>query len=289
MSLPEPLITLLRHASPLALAFSGGLDSRFLAHAAQAADVRIKLFHIRGAHVPEEESAEAEVWARERALPLTVLEQNPLYVPEVRANGRERCYHCKHHLFSALQRSLCDDLFFAGNTPTLCDGSNASDSLTYRPGLRALAELGVRAPLAEAGLGKDDIRRLGAASGLDRPEQQARPCLLTRFAYGISPDSRSLAGLDAAEREIAAILEQGPEAPSPRLTPSLPPPDFRLRVVAPLADSIASLPFVLELHIAAALSRTQEMAVARAVGRHGFAPPRIIVMETVSGHYDRTP
>ena len=112
----------------------------------------------------------------------------------------------------------------------LCDGSNADDMRAFRPGLRALAEAGVRSPLAEAGLEKAEIRALAARTGLDRPEQQARPCLLTRLAYGVSPDASALARLAAAETALAAL--PGMSAAG----------DFRLRLTPAPVLQLTSLP-----------------------------------------------
>lgn len=308
MPLPEPLLTLLRQVSPFALAFSGGLDSRFLAHAAALAaghGVRAVLFHIRGPHVPAGESREAEAWAHAAGLPLRLVACSPLERPEVRANGRDRCYHCKKYLFRALQSAVAADPAFAGHAPALCDGSNASDLLAYRPGLRALAELGVRSPLAEAGLDKNAIRRLGAASGLDRPDQTARPCLLTRFAYGLHADAAALAALDAAEAAMARLLGNHAAVPPPDAlatayvagehetgtgaAPLPGAPDFRLRMVGRLPGLCSSaLPYKAELHIAAPLPESLLEALAACAVQQGFAVPHIRIMETVSGHYDRS-
>lgn len=273
MSIPEDLDGLLKSLAPLAVAYSGGLDSRFLAHAARCAGVgdTLRLLHIAGSHVSPEESREAEEWAGGHGFDLTVIHVNPLDEPEVRAGSRERCYFCKRRLFTALIAAL------DGLPHTLCDGGNASDLQAYRPGLRALRELGVRSPLAEAGMAKPDIRRVAAASGMDRPDQRARPCLLTRFAYGLAPTPEALASLADAEQAIARALAGGP---FPQL------PDFRLRLVraAPLA---ARLPFAAEVHVDTALEPDLRETIAEAVLAHGFPRPAFVIMETVSGHYDR--
>ena len=86
---------------------------------------------------------------------------------------RDACAVCKRHIFTELLR-------IAGDAQ-LCDGTNHSDLAVYRPGRKALEELGIRSPLAEADISKDEIRSLGAALGFRNPGQMARPCLLTRF------------------------------------------------------------------------------------------------------------
>ena len=272
-ALPEALVAAFP-ASPFAIAFSGGLDSRFLAHAAALGGLPFHLYHIRGPHVPDAESLEALAWAKAQGMDLSVLELDPLDIPEVRENGRERCYGCKRRLFSLLLARAADDGF-----AVLCDGSNASDQHAYRPGIRALRELGIRSPLADAGLAKQDIRAVGAATGMDRPDQQARPCLLTRYAYGLAPDARSLAALARAEALIGAMLKQACDLG--RLPA---PPDFRLRLVA--AAPANALPFDVELHLAAPVPEAFAAALAGVVEREGFARPAVMVLTSLSGHYD---
>lgn len=287
--LPPDLVKILRAYSPLAIAFSGGLDSRFLSHAASLLSIPIHLLHIRGPHVPRRESEEALAWAKKRGLAATARFLNPLDVPEVRANGRERCYHCKRYLFAM----PCD---FAGSPDSgrewlFCDGSNASDQMSWRPGLRALSELGVHSPLAEAGLRKEDIRLLAAATGLDNPQQRARPCLLTRFAYGLALTPEALTALQAAEYSLEAVLSR---AARNRLLPVV--PDFRLRLVAGRKAS-GRLPYATQLHLGLA-GRLLKNPAARdalwhdltaAATSQGFLPPQIRCMDAVSGHYDKVP
>lgn len=273
--LPESLTAALRAVSPFALAFSGGLDSRFLAHAALLCGARTALYHIRGPHVPEAESEEAKRWAKERGMPYRALRLDPLSAPAVRSGSRERCYGCKRLLFQKLAEAAAAD-----GCATLCDGSNASDLSAYRPGIRALRELGVRSPLADAGLDKESIRRLAAATGMDRPDQRARPCLLTRYAYGLAPDARSLAALARAEADIGAALEEGlgrGELDTP--------PDFRLRLVRD--EPANALPFAVELHLGGAVPARLAAVLAGRVRAAGFAAPSLAVLDSVSGHYDR--
>lgn len=287
MPFPQALVSRLKELSPLALAYSGGLDSRFLAHAAQALagqGVTQHLFHVTGPQVPKAESREALAWAEARGLPLTRLAFDPLGIPEVRAGGRERCYYCKKAMFKLLRDTLARYPLGAGQSPVLCDGSNASDASQYRPGLRALRELGVRSPLAEAGLGKEGIRALAAQSGLERPEQPARPCLLTRLAYGLTPDKELLSALDAAETELTSLLGSG-------LATGHPVPDFRLRLTARESGAAAErglAAYRAELHVGvASCPPGLEDQLVAAVERHGFARPYLLLSEQVSGHYDR--
>ena len=286
MELLERLTERLHACSPVALAFSGGLDSRFLAQMAYRLapeGVRVRLFHVRGPHVQWAESADALTWAGARGFKLTLVSLNPLAIPEVRANDKLRCYHCKRFLFTTLREASSGHPAFAGQTPVLCDGTNLSDWNDYRPGRRALEDLDVRSPLAEAGLGKDDIRRLAARIGLDRPDQHARPCLLTRFAYGLSPTLAALTALEAAENVVDGLLAAHAD----------PVPEFRLRFVAgpeTTGNDGVSPPlrsYRTELHISAELPNALNRRLLDAVAKQGLAVPRLQVLERVSGHYDR--
>ncbi|MGE4311993.1 PP-loop family protein [Desulfovibrio sp.] len=203
-ALPQVLARRLRAMPPLVVAFSGGIDSRFLSHAALLSGCDVLAVHARGPHIPAGESAHALAWARRRGLPLLVVDFDPLSLPEVATNSHQRCYACKIGLLSAIGKALAQ----AGQQGrVLCDGSNADDLVAYRPGLRALQEADVMSPLAESGMDKAAIRAAARATGLDDPEQRARPCLLTRLAYGLAPDADVLARLAAAEEALSGLAD----------------------------------------------------------------------------------
>lgn len=257
----------------IAIACSGGLDSRFLTHAALLAGITPVLFHVSGPHVPAVETAQAQAWAaREdqgRGLCLRTLVCDPLDVPEVRANGRERCYFCKHTLFTRL---LAETASVAGGASfCLCDGSNHSDGQGYRPGLRALRELGIRSPLAEAGLDKPVIRKLAACTGLERPEQPSRPCLLTRLDYGVEPTRAILAGLEALETAMEDIL--------PGIFGRL--PDFRVRLAGPHLDEGFAL------QVAEEVTEEGQRLLAAALLARSLPVPALLPDREISGYYDR--
>ena len=133
----EIFLTRLRELAPLAVALSGGLDSRFLAHAARLANCDTLLLHASGSHVSPRESEGAKLWAAGQGLPLRVISFDPLALPAVAENTRERCYFCKKALLETLRPHA------AGYT--LCDGTQADDLLhPHRPGQRALKEAGLR-------------------------------------------------------------------------------------------------------------------------------------------------
>lgn len=253
--------------SRMAVALSGGLDSRFLCHMALAAGCDVLALHAAGPHVPPAESEAARRWARERGLRVLEVPYDPLALPEVAANSRERCYACKRGLLAALRRALAA----AGEADrVLCDGGNADDLRAFRPGLRAVAEAGVRSPLALAGLDKNSIRALARTTGLERPDQAARPCLLTRLAYGLRPQARLLARLARAEAALAALDETDRDAHGPAGGFG----EFRLR--------LTPTPFFQATRLPARL----EGAVEELLAAQGFAPAVLRATGTVSGFFD---
>jgi uncharacterized protein len=215
----QTLFALLRATAAtgrLNIAYSGGLDSRFLAHAAQKAGVPCQLFHCSGPHVPLAETAYALRWAQQNALPLRLVPCNPLNLPAVATGSKERCYACKYTLFSQILKEL--------NGQSLCDGSNASDAEQFRPGRRAVQELGIVSPLLLAGITKAQVRLLAQQTGLEQPQQPARPCLLTRLPYGLPPSAALLRGIEQCEAAVLSVFAQsyaGQEQP-----------DFRVRCLA---------------------------------------------------------
>ncbi|MEG2139664.1 MAG: hypothetical protein RRY20_02610 [Bilophila sp.] len=249
-----------RKAGGLAIACSGGLDSRFLTHAACLSGVHPALYHVTGPHVSARETAACVAWAQGRGLTLHVVTCDPLCLPEVLANTPDRCYACKRALFSRLYREV-------GNA-CLCDGSNASDLKLYRPGLRALRELDISSPLAEAGLDKDTIRTLAHQTGLENPDQPSRPCLLTRLAYGVSPTPNLLAALDACEVTLETLLHE--------LFPNVVTPEYRVRHLldgTQLVQLKTTLTTAQRHHLTAGLS--------------AYGDLRIVDGQDVSGYFDR--
>lgn len=265
--LPGALAERIAAAAPhgtVTLAYSGGLDSRFLAFCAKRLGFRVRLLHVRGPHIAPSETEEAAEGARELGLEPEVIALSPLSLPELANAGRLRCYVCKRGLFTELKR-------LAGAEP-LCDGTNFTDLSAYRPGRRALEELGILSPLAEARIGKPDIRHIGRELGFPHPDQAARPCLLTRFPYGMLPDEKRLGLLARAEDFVAA------DAFGRTLRCRLRFPDG---ITPSLHIEKGSLAGASEADVRALCNRL----------RAAFGEPmkdlRFEIMETLSGYYDR--
>lgn len=249
----------------LAVAFSGGLDSRFLCYTAKRIGLPVRALHISGPHIPQQETEEARAWAAENKIPFVLLSVDPLQNSDVCANSPDRCYYCKRAVFTKLLTVIQEE-------EHLCDGTNRSDLGGYRPGLRALVELGIRSPLARADICKGDIRELARRTGMDRPEQKARPCLFTRFEYGIMPTYSSISAVQEAERQVEEILS----ASSSKIGAQVPP--FRLRIT--LEGPI--------LHIQhSKLTAETNKALQATLRASGFSGVRVELVDTISGYFDR--
>ncbi len=194
------LETELGRAGPAFVAVSGGVDSRFLALVCRRLGMDVHAVHFTGLFMNPDESREAVEWLKAARIPTHVLRVDPLQLPAVASGARERCYHCKRLLYATAL-----DLAQPLGRNALLEGSNVSDRQEYRPGAKALAELGILSPLAEAGFGKELIRAAGRELGLDNPDQPSRPCLLTRMGYGMKADADVLARLAQAESALKEL------------------------------------------------------------------------------------
>ena len=183
-----------------ALAFSGGVDSAYLLYAAHRAGAEVRAYYVSSAFQPQFELEDAKRLAGSLSVPLTVLSVDILSNRTVTANPSDRCYHCKKAIFSAILAAAEAD----GHTPVL-DGTNASDQVSDRPGMRALRELGVRSPLRECGLTKPEVRRLSREAGLFTWDKPAYACLATRIPTGTAITRANLEQTERAERFLAGL------------------------------------------------------------------------------------
>ncbi len=186
----------------LGVAFSGGVDSTLLLKAAHDAlgDNAVALTAHLSA-VPEFERREAAEFCASEGIRQIVCELDALSVPAFAANAPDRCYHCKIAVLSALKASAAE----LGVT-TIAEGTNLDDLGDYRPGRRAVLELGVISPLLDAGLTKAEIRALSARLDLPTWDKPAYACLASRIPTGEAITEEKLRRVELAE---AFLMEKG--------------------------------------------------------------------------------
>ena len=177
------------------IAFSGGVDSAYLAiAAAEVLGERALAVTADSPSYPDAHRRLALSIARDFGFAHEVIHTSELERPEYRANPANRCYYCKDELYSQLS-ALAADRGFA----VVVDGNNADDRGDYRPGRQAAREHGVRSPLDEADLTKDEIRELARDAGLESWNEPASACLSSRIPYGTEVSDEKLRQIERAE------------------------------------------------------------------------------------------
>ena len=194
--------TLRTYQVPLAVAFSGGVDSSVVALAATRAlgHEAVACVAAKSESNTDEDIALCREIAAAHGLRLEVIEYSELAIPNYAENPVNRCYFCKSELYTRLG-GLAD----AHGWNTVLDGSNADDAGDYRPGMKAVGERGVRSPLREAGIDKEGVRAIAAHLGLANHDRPSSPCLSSRVPYGETITREKLQQVAGAEAFLRGL------------------------------------------------------------------------------------
>jgi len=191
----EQLQDLLRSYGSCLVAYSGGVDSAFLAYVAhQVLGDKSLAVLADSPSLPRRELEEAVAVAKQFSIPLRIVGTEEFNNPAYLANPNNRCYFCKHELFTQLAPLAQNEKF-----AVIAYGENASDVGDHRPGAKAAGEFQVRAPLKEAGLTKSEIRALSAQFGLPTADKPQMACLSSRVPYGEAVTPAKLSMIEQAE------------------------------------------------------------------------------------------
>lgn len=184
----------------VALAFSGGTDSSYLLYAAKLFGCDVQPYFVDSAFQPQFELNEAKQVADELDLNLKILNIDVLSSKSVTDNPLNRCYYCKHAVFSLIKNEAAKDGY-----AVVIDGTNASDNIDDRPGMKALQELGVLSPLRECGVTKTKVYELSKAANLLTKDKPSYACLATRIPHGTEITEGILIKVEKSEDFMRSI------------------------------------------------------------------------------------
>ena len=184
----------------IALAFSGGADSAYLMYEALKNRAELKAYYVNSAFQPRFELEDARRLASELGAELEIIEADVLSDENIRQNPPNRCYFCKQRIFTAIQERAKVDGF-----TEIMDGTNASDDVNDRPGMKALREMKVLSPLRECGITKDELRRRSKEAGLFTWDKPSYACLATRVPAGAEITAEMLRKTETVEDKLRAL------------------------------------------------------------------------------------
>lgn len=191
----------LKELGSIVIAFSSGVDSAFLLKTAHdLLGDKVIAVTAHSCLFPQRETDEAAAFCEREQIRHILFETDPFTIEGFRQNPKNRCYLCKYDLLTRILQIAKEQ-----NIPYVAEGSNLDDTGDYRPGLTAVAELGIKSPLREAGLTKEDIRQLSKELGLPTWNKPSFACLASRFVYGEPITKETLSMADRAEQKLLEL------------------------------------------------------------------------------------